>query len=76
MKRADMVLAMRRIDPGLAANGTVDLRQKRGRNLHEPNAASQNCRSKPGQIADDATAKGHDHIATLYLFCQQPFNTA
>ena len=41
MKGADKVLALTRINPGLAANGTVHLCQQGGWQLHKPHAAPQ-----------------------------------
>ena len=65
MEGADQILAMRRIDSGLAADGGVDLRQQGRRNLHEARAAPHACGDEAGEIADDAAAKRDDEIASL-----------
>ena len=51
VERADQVLAMARIDRGLAADRGVDLRQQRGRHLHhvEPAAQDRGARSPQGR---------------------------
>ena len=46
---ADQVLALGGVDPGLAADRTVDLRQKRGRQLHEAHAPAQDGGGKARQ---------------------------
>ena len=56
---------MRRVDAGLAADRGIDLGQKRGRDLNEADAAAQNRRGKPGEIANDATAESNDRVAAL-----------
>src|SRR3546814_5535820 len=48
---ADQVLAVPRVDPGLAADRTVDLRQQRRRDLHEVEAAERHRRRDSGEIA-------------------------
>ena len=45
------------IDAGLAADGGIHLRQQRGRQLHESDAALVAGRRKPGQVADHAAAE-------------------
>ena len=62
---ADQVLAVRRIDAGLAADRAIDLRQQRGRHLHEIHAAPGNRGGKAGQIADDAAAQRDDQVAAF-----------
>ena len=62
---ADQVLAVRRVDAGLAADRRVDLRQQRRRHLHEIDAAAHAGRGKAGEIADDAAAERDDQIAAL-----------
>ena len=73
---ADQVLAMGGVDAGLAANGTVDLRQKRGRDLHEAHAPAQDGGGKARKIADHAAAEGNHHVAAFDLFRQQPVDGA
>ena len=65
VKRAEQILALRRIDPGLAADGRIDLRQQRGRHLHEIDAAAQDRRRKAGEIADHAAAERNHQIVAL-----------
>ena len=60
MEGADQVLALRRVDAGLAADGGVDLRQQRGRHLHEGHAAAHDAGGEARQIADHAAAE-RDH---------------
>ncbi|MNQ40957.1 hypothetical protein D3C85_546210 [compost metagenome] len=57
---ADHVLAQRMVDPGLAAHRGVDLRQQRGRNLDEIDAALVAGGGKAGHVTDHTAAKG-DH---------------
>ena len=75
MKRPNKVLAMPRVDPGLAAHRTIDLRQQRRRDLHKPHAPPQDRSRKANKIPDHAAAKSHDHIAALNFMIQQPFDT-
>ncbi len=65
MKGADQVLAVPRIDAGLAADRGVDLRQQRRRHLHEIDAAAHARRGEAGEIADDAAAERNREIAAL-----------
>ena len=67
MEGADEVLALRRVDAGLAADRGIDLRQQRGRDLHEVHAAASDRGGKAGEVADDAAAKREDDIAALEL---------
>src|SRR6056297_521874 len=62
MERADQVLAVARVDPGLAAHRAVDLRQQRGGHLNEAHAPPQDRGGKARKVAYDATAKGYNHI--------------
>ena len=64
---ADQILALRRVDAGLAADGGIDLRQQRGRHLHEIDAAAQDRGGKAGEIADHAAAERDDEIVALDL---------
>ena len=54
---ADQVLAMARVDAGLAADRGIDLRQQGGRHLDEVDAAQQRRGGKAGEIADHAAAQ-------------------
>ena len=65
MEDADQVLAVRRVDAGLAADGAIDLRQQRRRDLHEIHAAPHDAGGKAGEIADHAAAKRQHDIAAL-----------
>jgi len=76
VKRAHKVFAVACVDPRLASDRTVDLRQQRRRDLHKPHTAPQNSSSKAHQIADHTTAKSHDNIAALNLLVEQPFDTS
>ena len=64
---------MRRIDPGLAADRGVDLRQQRSRHLHKIDAAAQDRSRKAGEIADHATAECHHQVVALDLRRYQGF---
>ena len=57
---ADHVLAARMVDRGLAADRRVDLREQRGRHLHESDAALVDRGGEAGQVADHAAAQGDD----------------
>lgn len=73
---ADEVLAVDGIDAGLAADGTVDLRQERRRDLHEAHAPPQDRRGEAREIADHAAAQRDDHVAALHLLLQKPVDRA
>ncbi len=62
---ADQVLALRRVDAGLAADRGIDLGEQRGRHLHEIEAAPHARRREAGKIADDAAAERDHEIAAL-----------
>ena len=57
---ADHVLAPRVVDRGLAAHRGIDLREQRGRNLHERHAALVDRRGEAGEVAHHAAAEGDD----------------
>ncbi len=65
VKGADQVLALRRVDRRLAADGAVDLGEQRRRHLHQIEAAQQGRRGEAGEIADDAAAQRHDRRRAL-----------
>ncbi len=73
MKSAEQILALRRIDPGLAADRRIDLRQQRGRHLHEIDAAAQDRGRKACEIADHAAAERDHQIVALDLRRYQRF---
>ena len=61
----DEILAVTRVDTGLSADGAVHLGEQGGGDLDERDAAAQQARRQPGQIADDSAAKRHHAVATL-----------
>lgn len=63
---ANEVLAVAGVDAGLAADGGIDLRQKRGRYLHETYAAADDTGRKTGEIADHAAAERDHRIIALH----------
>ena len=65
MEGADEILAVDRVDRGLAADRAVDLRQERGRNLDIRNAAQQGRGGEAGEIADHAAAQRDERCAAL-----------
>ena len=74
IKRAHQIFAMRRVDPGFATDGTVDLRQQGRGDLHKAHPAPDHGSGKSGQIADHPAAKGNHQIAAFDPFGQQPFD--
>ena len=60
VERADHVLAARVVDAGLAADRGVDLREQRGRHLHEVDAALVAGGGEAGHVADHAAAERDD----------------
>ena len=71
MEGADQILAMGGIDAGLAADGRIDLGQKRGRDLDEIDAAAEDRCGKAREIADHAAAEGDDAVAPFDAGSQQ-----
>ncbi len=68
---ADHVLAGRVVDGRLATHARIDLRQQRGRHLHEGHATHVAGRSKPGHVAHHAAAQRVQHrLAVGGLFQQ------
>ena len=59
--------------PVLPPTRGIDLRQQRGRHLHEIDAAAQDRRRKAGEIADHAAAERDDEIVALDLGRDQRF---
>eukprot|EP01022_Parablepharisma_sp_SALTPOND_P033114 TRINITY_DN881_c1_g1_i23.p1 TRINITY_DN881_c1_g1~~TRINITY_DN881_c1_g1_i23.p1 ORF type:complete len:1292 (+),score=465.19 TRINITY_DN881_c1_g1_i23:16524-20399(+) len=68
---ADHVLAQRVVDAGLAADRRIHLRQQGGGHLHEGHAAHIGGCGKAGQVADHATAQGHQGGLAVALVGQQ-----
>ncbi len=58
MEAADQVLALARVDPGLAADRAVDLGEQRGRDLHVVEPAQQDRRCEAREVADHPAAEG------------------
>ncbi len=65
MERADQVLALGRVDAGLAADRGIDLGEQRRRDLHEADAAAKDARREARKIAHHAAAKGDHRVAAL-----------
>ena len=65
MERADEILALARIDAGLAADRRVDLRKQCRRHLHEIEAAPGGCSREACKIANHAAAKRYDEIVAF-----------
>ena len=75
-ERADEVLAQARVDAGLAAHRTVDLREQRGGYLRELDAA-QNQRGRDSrEIADNAAAERDDGGRALHARGEQRLDQA
>src|SRR4051794_1897782 len=60
MKRPNQVLALRVIDADLAADRAVDLREERGRDLHDGDAAEECGGGKTRGVAEHTSANGDD----------------
>ena len=60
------------VDAGLAADRGVDLREQRGRNLHERHAALVDRGGEPGDVADDAASQRNDGGRPLRLLLEKP----
>ena len=67
---------MRRVDPRLAADRAIHLRQQRCGNLHKPNPTAQHCSGEADQITNHTTPEGNDNIAAFDLMFQQPFHAS
>ena len=76
MEGADQVLALGRVDPGLAADRAVDLGEQRRRDLHEADAAAHHRRGEAGEVADHPAAEGDDEVVAADLLGDQPFDGA
>ena len=73
MEAADQVFAGSRIDPGLAANRTVHLRQQGGGHLDEIHTAKEACGRKADKVADDTAAKSDEYHIAVDPQCQYVF---
>src|SRR5205085_9006779 len=69
----EQIFSLRRVDPGLATDGGVDLGQQRGRDLHEIDAAAQDRRREPREIAHYTAAECDHQIVALDLRRDQRF---
>jgi hypothetical protein len=65
MECAEQVLALRGVDPGLAADGGVDLCEQRGWHLNEIDATAQDRGRKAGKVANHAAAERDHEIVAL-----------
>ena len=65
MEAADQVLAADEVHAGLAADRGVHLRQQRGRNLHDRDAAHEDRREESGHVVDDAAAERDHHAGAV-----------
>ena len=61
-ERADEVLALGQVDPGLAADGGVDLGQQRGGDVHVGRPPVVGRRGEAGDVGHDAAADGDDGV--------------
>jgi hypothetical protein len=69
---ADQILAGCRVDPGLAADRAVDLREEGGGDLDVAAAPLQDCRGEAGQVAHHAAAKGDEMVLAPEFEGEQP----
>jgi len=60
IKRTDEIFAFGKIDAGLAAHGGIDLRDERGGDLNERDAAKTGGGDEAGDVTDDASADGDE----------------
>ena len=65
MERADEVLALGQVDPGLAADRRVDLGDERRRHLDERDAAQPARGEEAGGVAERAAPDRHERLAAL-----------
>ncbi len=63
VERADQVLALGQVDPGLAADRGVDHRQQRGRHLHHVDATVVHRGGEAGGVADHPAAQRDHRVA-------------
>ena len=62
VERADEVLALVRVDAGLAADGRVDHAEHRRRHLDDPHAAQPGGGDEPGEVGDRSPAEADDGV--------------
>ena len=70
---AGQVLAGRKVDAGLAADGAVHLGEQRGRHLHEGQPAQRHRGRKAGKVANHPAAEGHHRAGPIHPGGQRPF---
>ena len=71
VERPDQVLALGQIHRRLAADGGVDLRGERRRDLQDGEPAHVGGRHEPGQVSHHAAAQRHQHVAAVHLLVRQ-----
>ena len=71
MEGAHHIFILFEIHTGLAADGTVHLRQKGRGDLHKINPAQERSRRKPSDITDHAAAESDQHILSRDPFFDQ-----
>ena len=62
VERADQVLALGRVDPGLAADRGVDHAEQRGRHVHDPDPAQEGRGDEAGQVGRRSAADADDRV--------------
>ena len=65
IKDTDEIFAMCRVDPGLATDRGIHLRQERGRHLHEIHTTPHDTGDEARKIANHTAAKCHDRVTAL-----------
>ena len=73
MKGTDHILISSEINPGFTADTAVNLCKKTCRNLNEIDSSQICCRSKTGQVTNNAAAKCCKHIPAFKLILYQKF---
>ncbi len=71
MEQADQVLALGRVDRGLAADRGIHLGQQGGGNLRKGDAALEHGGGEAGEIADHPAAQRHDQALAVDLHVEQ-----
>jgi hypothetical protein len=64
--RAGVVLALRQVDPRLAAVRRVDLGHERGGYLHDPHATLVDGGAEAGHVSHHAAAQGNDVVVVVH----------
>jgi hypothetical protein len=71
IEKPDQVLALGRIDRGLAADGGINLAQEGGGNLRKGDAALQDAGRESGKVAHDAAPQRDDQSFAVHFQVQQ-----